>query len=232
MIQAVYFDLDNTLVDRVASIDRFSEVFIDIFGSYLPKVMPEQIATFIQRIDHGGYLTKNTRYTKIAHAIGAELERCFAWTDVIGAETLTQFWRREFPSYTVEINGARELILKLSERGYFIGIISNGAELSRQRTIQATSFAPYIRQIVSSGGFGVSKPHPSIFIETAKASGFRPDQCAYVGDHPINDAQGALSAGMLAIRIMGFHRETVTPVGAYEVNQLDQVFEQIQNIDY
>ena len=48
---------------------------------------------------------------------------------------------------------------------------------------------------------GVHKPDPRLFEITAERLGVKPQECIYVGDHPVNDIQGALSAGMGAIRM-------------------------------
>ncbi len=47
-IKAVYFDLDNTLVDRTASIERFATMFIEKYGSRLYKHSPESISSIIR----------------------------------------------------------------------------------------------------------------------------------------------------------------------------------------
>ena len=43
--------------------------------------------------------------------------------------------------------------------------------------------------------------NPKLFEYTADKLGLPANECTYVGDHPINDIQGALDAGMKAIRM-------------------------------
>jgi HAD superfamily hydrolase (TIGR01549 family) len=52
--------------------------------------------------------------------------------------------------------------------------------------------------VVSSGYFGKSKPHPSIFEHVLGALEVRPDEAAMVGDSPGDDVEGARSLGMRA----------------------------------
>ena len=55
--------------------------------------------------------------------------------------------------------------------------------------------------LVVSGDLEFAKPQPEIFEYTASKLGLKTDDCIYVGDHPVNDIQGALSAGMHALRM-------------------------------
>ncbi len=52
--------------------------------------------------------------------------------------------------------------------------------------------------VVSSGRFGKTKPHPSIFEHVLTAIGVRPKEAAMVGDSVDDDVEGARSLGMRA----------------------------------
>jgi putative hydrolase of the HAD superfamily len=228
MFKAVYFDLDNTLVDRNASIDAFSILFLRNFNSELHNESAQHIAEVIKRVDNGGYLPANSRYQKISEALGFELQRQLNWRITPAAADITSYWRREFSKQTVEMDGAYEVITALHHSGFYLGIISNGAEATRQSTLAATSFVQLFSQVVSSEQFGVKKPNTSIFTETVKAAGFKPEQCFYVGDHPINDVQGALDAGMMAILLAGHHPGTLIPEQAMIINHLSEIIRLVE----
>ena len=49
-----------------------------------------------------------------------------------------------------------------------------------------------------SGDEGIHKPDPRLFRLAAARLGLPCESCLYVGDHPVNDIAGALSAGMRA----------------------------------
>lgn len=59
----------------------------------------------------------------------------------------------------------------------------------------------YCDLILVSGDIGVHKPDKRIFEIAANQLGLETKECIYVGDHPVNDIQGALSSGMKAIRM-------------------------------
>ncbi|CAM3870397.1 Pyrimidine 5'-nucleotidase YjjG [Vibrio aerogenes CECT 7868] len=230
MIKAVYFDLDNTLVDRDASIDAFSRIFIEHYSHRLRNPSVKQISTIIKQTDNGGYLAEDSPYQKIWQAIGAELCRQADWIKPVLASEVSTFWRTEFPGNTVEMPGVEQLVRQLVQSGYHVGIISNGAESSRRATLAATSLNTLILQMVSSGQFGVSKPDPSIFTDTVQDAGFLCGECVYIGDHPEKDICGAMNAGMHAIYFSGFHPDISVPEGAPVIHHLSDVIPALNRI--
>jgi putative hydrolase of the HAD superfamily len=220
---AIYFDLDNTLTDRNASIDVFAKRFIAHFSKALFVTSVYNVSNIIREQDNGGYLDKSSPYQKISQAVSRELHNQLAWKTEVSIEFIEQFWKAEFPHSTVEMKGANQLINALHLQGFHLGVISNGAEASRQKTVASTIFGHLFMQVVSSGEFGVKKPNCSIFIETAKVAGFTPSQCVYIGDHPINDIYGAINAGMTGIWLQGFHDPSGLPNDAIKITNLDEI---------
>lgn len=223
MISAIYFDLDNTLVDRTASIDQFSRAFLKLYRGQLDCVSAARISDIIQSQDNGGYLPDTSPYRKIYEAIGAELHRQLPWYRAPSAADITHVWRTQFPKHTVAMSGAEALLSRLQAQGYHLGIIFNGKDKSRQYTLRATPFAGRFKQVVSSEAFGVRKPDVRISVETVRAAGFSPTACCYVGDHPINDATGAINAGMKAVLLSGYHPELPVPKAATVIHHLSEV---------
>jgi FMN hydrolase / 5-amino-6-(5-phospho-D-ribitylamino)uracil phosphatase len=77
---------------------------------------------------------------------------------------------------------------------YPLGSISNGnADLSK------IGLASHFAVSISARDFGVGKPKPGIFIETAKRLGVRCDEILHVGDDVALDVLGALGVGMQAV---------------------------------
>ena len=58
MKSAIYFDLDNTLTDRNASIDAFAKRFIAHFSNELSITNVDKVSQIIREQDNGGYLDK------------------------------------------------------------------------------------------------------------------------------------------------------------------------------
>lgn len=223
MKPAVYFDLDNTLVNRNKSIERFAHCFVKYFLNQLPEINTDEVSQLIKFQDNGGYLVKKSKYQSISQAISVELFQLFKCCQNVKVEDIELYWRSEFPVCTVEMSGARELIFELDSLGIHLGVISNGGQASRERTLASTSFGHLFKQVVSSEQFGVAKPSGSIFIETAKAAGFVPSECLYVGDHPVSDILAASKIGMDVIWLQGFHADICLPNSVIKVTNCKEI---------
>lgn len=122
------------------------------------------------------------------------------------------------------------LLERLSQSSHYLDIISNGSENSRVRTLEATRLSPLIQMMISSQAAGDAKPSIDIFLSAARQAGYQPEQCCFIGDHPVNDINGALAAGMHPIWLRGFHSEEELPDQVAIVDGLDEVFKVIYRL--
>lgn len=204
-IRAVLFDLDNTLTHRDQSIAAYSQYLADHYQHQLQQGDSNQIQSIIRRIDHGGYPKEYLTHPSIAASVAYALQQELRWASLPNLDELSQFWFQQFGLSAVAMPGAKKLLTELKQRGYKLAVISNGGHATRLSILQGLGFGHYFDEIVSSGLLGISKPNPEIFLHTSRQLGLSAQQCLYIGDHPINDIQGATAAGMTAIWLEGFH---------------------------
>ena len=204
-IKAIYFDLDNTLVHRQRSIRRYAQSLLADFESALEPVSLDSVESIITTADHGGYLPDNAPHPTVmecvAHALSSELD----WNTPVHPVALVDHWCEHLPKQSVPMPGAEDVINHLKANGYFVGIISNGRQESREATLDAMPFKGDIEQMVASGGVGIKKPDARLFQLALEEAGWQPEECFYIGDHPRNDYLGAREAGLTAIWLHGFH---------------------------
>ena len=88
----------------------------------------------------------------------------------------------------------------LLDRGYRLGIISNGAEdLNTYELIDKAGLRSYFEFILSSASFGKRKPHPGIFHAALDHFQYPPEQTVMVGDSYEADILGAHHLGINTI---------------------------------
>ncbi|MEQ1447814.1 HAD family hydrolase [Acinetobacter schindleri] len=218
-VRAVLFDLDNTLTHRDLSVQAYSRYLAEHYSHALDLVDVAKITEIVRRIDNGGYpkkelLTHSTIGGSVAFALLQEL----SWQSKPQLEELSDFWFQNFGQFAVAMPQAEILLQSLKAENYKLAIISNGGHDTRMNIIRGLGFGHYFDEIISSGLVGISKPNPEIFHYTAHKLAVAPEHCLYIGDHPINDIQGAQSAGMQTLWMEGFH----TP--------LQQIEHKIQNL--
>ena len=205
-IRAVLFDLDNTLTHRDQSILAYSQHLANTYQQQLQQVEISQIQSIIRRIDNGGYPKKELlTHPSIAASVAYALQQELNWNSLPDFEELTQFWFQQFGLSAVAMPGANHLLADLKQQGYKLAVVSNGGHATRLTILQGLGFSHYFDEIISSELVGISKPNPEIFLHTSRQLDVAPQHCLFIGDHPVNDIQGATQAGMQALWLKGFH---------------------------
>lgn len=205
-ICAVLFDLDNTLTHRDQSILVYSQHLARIYQQQLGHAEISQIQSIIRRIDNGGYPRKELlTHPSIAASVAYALQQELNWNSVPELDELTQFWFQQFGLSAVAMPGAKSLLADLKQQAYKLAVVSNGGHATRLSILQGLGFSHYFDEIISSELVGIGKPNPEIFLHTSRKLEVAPKNCLFIGDHPVNDIQGATQAGMQALWLQGFH---------------------------
>jgi HAD superfamily hydrolase (TIGR01509 family) len=95
------------------------------------------------------------------------------------------------------IDGARDLLATLAERGIPTAILTNGwSPLQEAKIARALGFRG---KVLVSEAIGVRKPEAAAFSLLVGVLGVSPDRCFYVGDNPEADVIGAQAAGLRGV---------------------------------
>lgn len=193
MTKAVLFDFDETLQDRTAAFESYMDSFFDTYCPDISIEEREKRKEDMRVTGKGGYVNRVEWCTLLCNMWG--------WNDAPPAEELAYHYDKTFGDHNVIFENSPTLLKELKNRGYIVGVITNGPSLLQNHKMDTSGLRPYCDIVVVSGDVGVHKPDPQLFIYTADKLGLKPEECVYVGDHPINDIKGALDAGMKAIRM-------------------------------
>lgn len=208
-IRAVLFDLDNTLTHRDLTVEAYAQYLIKCYQSSLQDIDLAKILALIHQIDCGGYPQKeHLTHPSIAASVAHALLQQLTWIQPPSLAELTQFWFENFARCAVAMPGAAELLEKLKPH-YILAVVSNGGHQSRLQILQGLGFLDYFVEVISSERAGSLKPNADIFLYSCAQLGLTAEQCLFVGDHPINDIQGAQQVGMQALYLEGFHQSDI-----------------------
>lgn len=212
MIQAVFFDLDDTLYDHLAP---FQGALMDIL--HTPAQFPyeeayHQMRYYSDLLSHrfGGTPTTEPELSQLRHGrFQMALEKfSIHLTEEQAAAMQQAYYDKQFEN--VLFDGAKELIQALQANDIFVGIITNGPLPHQMKKIDGLKIKQLIplEHIFVSGDVGITKPDRGIFDHVASKFGLTPEHCYYIGDSWRNDVVGALSADWNAI---WFNHRSVEP---------------------
>lgn len=96
------------------------------------------------------------------------------------------------------IHGLPELLQRLKNKGYKIGLASSSARNMIEMVLTRFNIKDYFEIIVSGAELPKSKPDPAVYLITAEKLGVSPDECIVVEDAAAGIA-AAKAAGMYCI---------------------------------
>lgn len=205
-ITTVWFDIDDTIVDFSANsrktlamihgykgIDRHFDDVADWTLCY------ERHNRALWELFNNGEVTAD--YLRLARFVGPLTERGMSHDDALAlARELDPLYLSVLAERPGVIEGARELIAALHERGYELGVISNGFSGVQEKKLVTAGVDTYIKYVVLSDTCGINKPMRGIFDAAMRMAGdTNPEHHLMVGDNPVTDVAGAVGAGWHAI---------------------------------
>ena len=122
--------------------------------------------------------------------------------------------------------GAQNMLQELSQR-YDLYALTNG-----NANIHKAGLTEYFQGAFSSADVGNKKPHPQMFLTPLKQLSAKPHEAIHIGDHLIDDIQGADAVGMHSIwvNLQNTQRTIEHPQPTREVKTLHDVMDAVEDI--
>jgi len=202
MIRAVFFDLDDTIVDtsRLADMARRNAIEnmirhglpVDFDVAY--RELLELISEYGSNFDrHFDYLLRRF-----------ELPRDPKWI----AAGVIAYHNTKF-AYLRSVRGTRRLLLELKKEGCKLGIITDGNPIKQWEKVLRLELDDYFDGVFISDYLGVKKPHRRIFEKALRSMEVEPHEALMVGDRLYSDIYGAKQVGMHTVWFRyGKHRDS------------------------
>jgi putative hydrolase of the HAD superfamily len=227
-LQALFFDLDDTLIDDDGSYRRSIELSCaDLAGLYLGldpvslvRVYDEQSRAYWSQLVHTGL--ENLAAIRFAVWQRA-LERCGCADNVVVAQACELYARHRVDTATA-FPDAEALLAELHHK-MPMALITNGPGDGQREKLRVTGLDRYFDVIVCSGEHGVGKPEPAIFAVALDKLGVTGAAVWHVGDRMESDIAGAKASGLTAVWVnrTGVGRGPDDPAPDHEINSLAEL---------
>lgn len=186
-VNAVLFDLDNTLADRDEAFRAWARWFAQERLGLGHRPAIEEAVTALIALDADGRTPKDLMFSTLKDRYPSLTE---------DGNVLSAAFRQQLLVHLPPLEeGAARLIDALDGTGIPWGIVTNGSA-SQLRKVEKLGLADRVACIVVSEMVGARKPDPAIFHAAAAHIGVASPSILFVGDHPEADVAGAAQAGM------------------------------------
>jgi putative hydrolase of the HAD superfamily len=218
MIQAVLFDLDNTLIDFMLMKRKSCEAAIEAMINAGLR-MDRQKA---MRILFGLYGEKGIEYNRIFQDF---LRKTTGRIDYkILVEGIVAY-RKAQAAYVKPYPGTIKTLVRLKEKGMKIGIVSDAPSLNAWIRLVEMKLDDFFDVVVTLQDTGEKKPSKTPFMKAIREIGVKPANVLFVGDWPERDIRGAKALGMqTAFAKYGNTGKAKVSTGAdYVLNRIDDL---------
>ena len=202
-IDAVLFDIDETLVDLQAAMGTTLQAVSTGDQAHFTAADWNAYTSLFAADPQGHYDAylaghlgfADQRVLRLQHA---REQAGLAPLDSDAAMEWNEAYELALPKYFRAFEDVVPLLDALDERGIACGAVSNNVYDYQRAKLDAAGLER-IKVLVGIDTVGAAKPEPAIFHEGVRLLGSEPARTAYVGDNLPVDAVGAQEAGLLGI---------------------------------
>lgn len=222
MIQAIVFDLDNTLTDfmkmKEAAIQAAIDGMIDA-GFRLPR---NQLRERVDAI----YREQGLEFQRVFDEL---LQREFGEVDPKILASGIVSYRRARESALVLYPHAQMTLLELTKRGIKLGVVSDAPRLQVWMRLCALGLQHVFDAVVTFDDTGERKPAPAPFREVLRRLNVEPAEAMMIGDWAERDVVGAKSLGMRTV--FARYGDTFDTKNSGADHDVDDVLELLRIVD-
>ncbi|MHA1728517.1 MAG: HAD family hydrolase [Promethearchaeota archaeon] len=192
-IKAILFDMDGTITDTLKyHIEAFKQT-LELMGINVKNDKIKEIENNLGRTPKDILRTLIFENKNPKDMTEQELEKLEKYAGI-----KTEKFNQLIPKHPKVLPGALNLLKKLKERGYKLGLISSTPIRNVKKILERANLLEYLDQLVTAEDILIGKPDPAPFLKGSKKLGIPVLNCAVIGDSP-HDLESAHRGGFQLI---------------------------------
>lgn len=217
MIEAILFDLDNTLMDFMLMKRKSCESAIDSMVNAGLKMGRERA----MRILFDLYGEKGIEYNRIFQEF---LRKTIRKVDYrILAKGIVAYRKAQI-AYVKPYPGTVRTLIKLKEKRMKLGIVSDAPSVNAWIRLVEMNIGDFFDVVITLHETGKKKPSKVPFLKAVREIGVKPENVLFVGDWPERDIMGAKALGMkTAFAKYGSQEKTKKHGADYELDKIEDL---------
>ncbi|WP_226010418.1 HAD family hydrolase [Halomicrobium salinisoli] len=219
-VEAVLFDLDDTICKYRRSIDELVEHSFDAVGVepfFTAAEYRERFGEYVHEYDDVDEIRERS-FVSLAEEAGRGPDLAREMAAAYAAERRDQADVEFLP-------GAREAVETLCER-YRAGLVTNGAPDMQSEKLRSLGIEGHFETVVHAGHETPAKPDPEPFEAAMEALGVSAERAVKVGNSLSTDVAGAHAAGVRSVWLEQDGVEVVDPEPHYRITRMDELLDE------
>lgn len=201
----LFFDLDHTLWDFDANARAtLEQLHLDL--NLVDKGIKDFDLFYKNYLQHNEALWKRYRNGQIRQD---ELRIKRMWLTLLDfqiadedlSRQLNELFLQLLPTRTILFPDTKEVLKYLTEKGYYLHLITNGFEKTQHAKLEHSGLSMFFKEVITSEGSDSLKPQKEIFEYALKKTGANVNESIMIGDTLDVDVLGAMNAGMDQVHV-------------------------------
>jgi putative hydrolase of the HAD superfamily len=222
VISAVVFDIDDTLQDWEAAVERALRAVLPDAPPELRDELPERLRRAIEGtlfILRDGQII-NREHWKLQFDSASVWRTALPDGDPNAVESLARRFQSLLDAAPFADAAPALAQLQADRAGYLLATLSNNPQ--SEQWLARLGLREYFSVVEAAEG-PPRKPHPEIFLRTCRALEVAPGEAVYVGDSIDHDVEGALAVGMTPVWLDRHGLDYGLPAGAHRIAMLSDL---------
>ena len=223
-IEAVLFDVDDTLVDHSGAVER---AFLARLGQIAPEADSAAAVVEWRRLEdlhYPRYLAGELTWAGQRRERARDILRWLG-LPALADDAALDAW---FDAYRAAFDAATEVfadtVETLDALGVPVGVVSNNETANLLAKLERAGLGGRFDVVLCPSADGLpAKPDPAVFLAGCDALGTDPARTAYVGDRLRTDALGARDAGLVGVWLDRAGTDREVPEGVVRITALAEL---------